>query len=357
MSLTKHMTQLLELNKRPHRRRNALNGDWVLVSPHRGERPWLGQTDMDASEEATSYEAGCYLCPGNTRMNGDINPHYDTTLVFNNDFAALKPDVLPVSVEDEFFSAHSEGGMSKVVCFSPDHSMTLAELSVSQVGLVIDCWAEQCEDIKDSHPWIQIFENKGAVMGCSMPHPHCQIWAQDHVPTLVNREVEQQQNYYKRCNSSLLLDYANREIAVGERLVAENNDWLVLVPYWAAWPFETLLLPKFPVSRLTELNLPQRVNLADMISQITTRYDNVFGCSFPYSMGWHSAPFDNMVHPEWQLHAHFYPPLLRSSSVRKFMVGYEMLAEAQRDITPEQAADILRSQSNIHYKKRDIQAL
>lgn len=344
------MTQSFDVSNSPHRRRNALNGDWVLVSPHRGKRPWLGQTEQPPVVETVSYDENCYLCPGNERMGGDFNPMYEATYAFTNDFAALRNDTTAAALEDELFTMQAESGLCKVICFSPDHSSTLAEMTVCQIQSVIDCWIDQSEEIGKQHPWVQVFENKGAIMGCSMPHPHSQIWAQDHPPTLVDREISEQTSYYQRHQRSLLLDYAHRELAQAERVVVENDDWLVVVPYWAAWPFETLLLPKFSVSRLVEINPMQKASLADILAQITIRYDNLFECSFPYSMGWHSAPFDNAAHPEWQLHAHFYPPLLRSSSVRKFMVGYEMLAEAQRDITPEQAASILKALSCTHYK-------
>lgn len=351
------MAQSFDINNNPHRRRNPLTGDWVLVSPHRSKRPWLGQLEPESTMAVVDYDNDCYLCPGNTRMNGAINPSYSSTYTFGNDFAALKPDTPTATINDEFFSVQSERGLSKVICFSPKHSTTLAELPITEIKQVIRCWIEQCEEIGQSHPWIQIFENKGATMGCSIPHPHCQIWAQDHAPTLVSREADRQADYYKRNSQPLLLDYAKRELALDERIVVENEDWLVLVPYWASWPFETLLLPKTHLSRFTELNETQHNSLADMLAKITIRYDNLFQCSFPYSMGWHSAPFDGSHHLEWQLHAHFYPPLLRSSNVRKFMVGYEMLAEAQRDMTAEQAAQLLKNLSNTHYKNNSVSTL
>lgn len=344
------MSETFDDSNDPHRRRNALTGDWVLVSPHRAKRPWLGQTEKEAPAAASDYDASCYLCPGNSRMGGEQNPDYSAVYVFNNDFAALRPETPTAEVKDEFFALQAERGLCRVVCFSPNHNITLAQMSVPQIQAVIDTWAEQSEEIGRQHPWVQIFENKGATMGCSIPHPHCQIWAQDHAPTLLEREQQHQTDYYGRHGRPLLLDYGEREQAQGQRLVVENELWQVLVPYWAAWPFETLLLPKFPVARISELNNVQRRSLADIVAQLTIRYDNLFECAFPYSMGWHSAPFDQRSHREWQLHAHFYPPLLRSASVRKFMVGYEMMAEAQRDLTPEQAAQLLRAASPIHYK-------
>jgi UDPglucose--hexose-1-phosphate uridylyltransferase len=334
----------------PHRRRNALTGEWILVSPHRGKRPWQGQVEPDIHANTPHYDPDCYLCPGNPRSNGEKNPTYTGAFAFSNDFAALQSDTVSSASEDELFTHQAEQGLARVVCFSPDHSRTLAELSLEQTEAVVECWINESRNTGSSHPWVQIFENKGSMMGCSMPHPHSQIWAQNHAPTIPAREADQQLEYHLTHSRPLLVDYCQRENTLGERTVAANVDWLVVVPYWAAWPYETLLLPKFPISRLTELDGPKTRSLADIISQITIRYDNLFECSFPYSMGWHSAPFDGHEHPESQLHAHFYPPLFRSSSVRKFMVGYEMLAEPQRDITPEQAAEKLRGLPDTHYK-------
>ena len=338
----------------PHRRRNALTGEWILVSPHRGKRPWLGQVEPDDHQPSADYDPGCYLCPGNTRINGEQNPNYPGTFTFTNDFAALRSDTVSAVSQDELFSHQAEQGLTRVVCFSPDHSRTFAELDRSQIEAVLECWIDECHNIGHSHPWIQIFENKGSMMGCSMPHPHSQIWAQNHAPTIPAREADHQSSYYNKHHAPLLLDYCQRELSDSQRIVVVNTDWLAVVPYWAAWPYEILLLPRFSVSRLTELNKPQTTNLAEIMSQVAIRYDNLFKCSFPYSMGWHSAPFDGIEHPEWQLHAHFYPPLFRSSSVRKFMVGYEMLAEPQRDITPEQAAEALRALPGTHYKRSAI---
>ncbi len=334
----------------PHRRYNPLTGDWVLVSPHRAKRPWQGQSESPETKQQPGYDPQCYLCPGNKRITGDQNPSYSGTFVFKNDFAALQNETPLHSNDDELFRLEAEQGEARVICFSPDHSKTLPELETMQIKAVVNAWIEQTEQLSKHFACVQLFENKGAIMGCSMPHPHGQVWAQKQMPTLVKREHDKQDDYWQRHGRSLLLDYAQREAEKKERIVVANEEWLVLVPFWAGWPFETLLLPRFPVQQITQLEEPQRESLADIIKQITTRYDNLFQVSFPYSMGWHGAPFTGGDHPAWQLHAHFYPPLLRSATVRKFMVGYEMLAEAQRDLTPEQAAERLRELPALHYK-------
>lgn len=345
------MNSVFNYSDHPHRRRNPLTGDWVLVSPHRGKRPWWGQEEAAPPKDLPKYESSCYLCPGNPRMGGDLNPDYSDTFVFANDFAALNTDTPEYSTQDALFTMEAEQGESRVICYSPDHSLTFAELSVPAIEKVIACWISLESELGQKYPWVQIFENKGAAMGCSMPHPHGQVWAQKHLPTLAQKELDNQSEYFARHRSNLLLDYARKEIASGERVVASNADWLVVVPFWAAWPFETLLLPLFALAHLSALSLPQQKTLAEILKKTGVRYDNLFQYAFPYSMGWHSAPMDGQTHPEWQLHAHFYPPLLRSAAVRKFMVGYEMMAEAQRDMTPEQAAQRLRELSDVHYKK------
>ena len=299
--------------------------------------------------QCTPYDKECYLCSGNARVNGVINDHYTGTYVFNNDFAALQPDTPAVASDDPLFRMSTEQGESRVICFSPDHSKTLPQLSVDQIRQVVNTWQQQCQQLGERYRSVQIFENKGALMGCSNPHPHGQVWAQQQLPTLVEKKHQSFTDYYQTHGTNMLQDYVAKEQDNQQRIVVENNDWLVVVPYWAAWPFETLLLPKFSVSRMTELSEPQKVTLADIIKQITIRYDNLFKCSFPYSMGWHGAPFDGQEYLAWTLHASFLPPLLRDARVRKFMVGYEMMAEPQRDITPEQAAERLRQSSSTHY--------
>ena len=333
----------------PHRRFNPLTNGWVLVSPQRSNRPWQGQLEATVAEQTLAYDKECYLCAGNKRVNGEKNPQYTGTYVFKNDFAALNNDTPEATSDDPLFRMATEQGESRVICYSPDHSKTLPRLAISQIVDIVDTWQEQCEELAKTYRWIQIFENKGAVMGCSNPHPHGQIWAQQQLPTLVEKKHTAFSDYYQRYGSNLLLDYGQREIDKQQRIVTENKHWLVVVPYWAAWPFETLLLPKFPVQRITDLTGPEKASLADILKDLTVRYDNLFGCSFPYSMGWHGAPYDDDQYPQWTLHASFLPPLLRSATVKKFMVGYEMMAEPQRDITAGQAACQLASLSSIHY--------
>lgn len=333
-----------------HRRRNALDGSWVLVSPHRARRPWQGQHETPDHAPRPAHDAHCYLCAGNPRVTGERNPDYLGTHVFTNDFPALMAEVPSAPPgSDPLFVQESARGTSRVICFSPDHSKTLPELPLDAIERVVDTWCTQAEQLGARHRWVQVFENKGAAMGCSNPHPHGQVWAGDFLPTAAAAEDREQREYAERHGRALLLDYAERELELGERVVLHTPHWLAVVPYWATWPFETLLLPRFEVQRLPQLDTPRRRDLALALKRLTSRYDNLFRCSFPYSMGWHGAPFDDSDATPWQLHAHFYPPLLRSPTVRKFMVGYEMLAEAQRDLTPEQAARALRAVSDTHY--------
>lgn len=332
-----------------HRRFNPLTGRWVLVSPQRSLRPWLGQVDEPDVGESLAHDPSCYLCPGNPRANGTVNPDYDGVWLFDNDFPALMADGGEGGDGDALFRSEAVSGTCRVLCFSPDHSKTLPELPLAQLRAVIDCWAEQSIELGARYRWVQLFENKGAMMGCSNPHPHGQIWASSHVPDEPAQEDATQRAYLAEHGKAMLLDLAARE-ADGPRVVAQNEGWLAIVPWWATWPFETLLLPRFAVQRIEQLDGSQRDGLAAILSELTARYDNLFRCSFPYSMGWHGAPYGDDDSAHWQLHAHFYPPLLRSASVRKFMVGYEMLAEAQRDLTPEQAAERLRNLPREHYR-------
>jgi len=337
----------------PHRRLNILTQEWILVSPHRAKRPWLGQVEKTPLENLPQYDPTCYLCPRNERAGEAKNPDYDSTFVFDNDFAALLPDQTPEHASDHpLLASVSERGLCRVVCFSPRHDLTLPEMNIPSIEKVIATWTAETVDLgkKDFIHYVQVFENKGAIMGCSNPHPHNQIWATEHIPTEPGKELEQQQVYFAQNNRTLLSDYLAEEHKRKERILFANDHFTALVPYWAVWPFETMIIAHRNVTRLNELTSTEVSGLAEVMKNITTHYDNLFEISFPYSMGFHQAPFDDQPHPEWTLHAHFYPPLLRSATVRKFMVGYEMLAMPQRDITPESAADRLRSLSDIHYK-------
>ncbi|MGI9276068.1 MAG: UDP-glucose--hexose-1-phosphate uridylyltransferase [Endozoicomonas sp.] len=333
----------------PHRRFNPLTGDWVLVSPHRAKRPWQGQVEKTAAENLPAHDPECYLCPGNTRITGDRNPDYSRPYVFQNDFPALLTDTPDATQSSDLFKASGARGEARVICFSPDHSKTLPQLSVKEIRNVVDTWADQVIDLGSKYSWVQLFENKGAVMGCSNPHPHGQVWTSSFLPNEARKEDENQQAWKTEKSSNMLVEYARQESESGERTVVENEHWIAVVPYWAAWPFETLLLPKRHVLRMPDLTEEERNSLADIVKRLTTKYDNLFQTSFPYSMGWHGAPTDNGEYDHWQLHAHFYPPLLRSATVRKFMVGFEMLAETQRDLTAEQAAERLRALPEMHY--------
>jgi UDPglucose--hexose-1-phosphate uridylyltransferase len=353
----------------PHRRHNPLSGEYVLVSPHRAKRPWHGQVEKLPADERPTYDPKCYLCPGNTRTSGAVNPQYEYTHVFTNDFPALLPDTPAADEADSgLFTTESVRGTCRVMCFSPRHDLSLPEMAPSAIHKVVDAWAEQISDLGKTYRWVQVFENKGPVMGCSMPHPHGQVWALDTLPNEPFKEDRQQRLYWQENSQSLLVEYAEREAKKRERIVVENEHWLAVVPFWAIWPFETLLLPRRHVLRLPDLEDDERNALAEILKRLLTKYDNLFETSFPYSMGWHGAPFGLGIsdfglrnqHPKsaienpqpdhWQLHAHFYPPLLRSATVKKFMVGFEMLAEAQRDLTAEQAAARLRDLPEIHYK-------
>jgi UDPglucose--hexose-1-phosphate uridylyltransferase len=339
----------------PHRRYNPLTGEWILVSPHRTKRPWQGKIETPPSEQRSQYDPKCYLCPGNSRAGGHQNPIYETTFVFTNDFAALLPETpLEVPASHLLMRLESEQGTCRVICFSPKHDLTLPEMPLEEIRRVIDVWAEQITELGKTYRWVQVFENKGEIMGCSNPHPHGQIWTGSALPNEPTKEEVRQRAYFEETGNVLLMDYVSLELEQKIRIVVENPFWLAVVPYWALWPFEILLIPRRHVLRLPDLTDDERNTLADIMKKFLSKYDNLFHVSFPYSMGWHGAPTDEGDYPHWQLHAHYYPPLLRSATVKKFMVGYEMLAEAQRDLTAEQAAERLRSLSDIHYKQPRI---
>jgi UDPglucose--hexose-1-phosphate uridylyltransferase len=302
----------------------------------------LGETEKQASAAGPPYDPTCYLCPGNVRVGGATNPDYRGPYVFENDFPPMRRDG-PAPPSDDLFVSSPAHGEARVICFSPNHALTLPQLGQSGVRAVVDCWCEQSETLGRQWAHVEIFENKGAMMGCSNPHPHSQMWAGDFVPSVVAREDRRQRDWLIERGEVMLDAVADREIAAGDRVVEVNPHWLAVVPWWAAWPFEVLLIARDPVARLEDLAEPAREALAESLRRLTARYDNLFETSFPYSMGWHGAPHGQSETAHWRLHAHFYPPLLRSASVRKFMVGFEMLGEAQRDLTPEQAAERLRT--------------
>lgn len=336
----------------PHRRYNPLTREGVLVSPHRAKRPWQGQFEKPTPPCLPEYDPNCYLCPGNKRAGGIKNPIYTGTYVFDNDFAALLPEAAPTDPETHpLFVAKAETGVCRVICFSPRHDLTLPQLPLDEVEGVINTWSEQTAELYQHSDiaYVQVFENKGAVMGCSNPHPHSQIWSQSQVPTEPAKELSSQKEFFAANGHPLLLNYLHEEQKRCERIVAVNEYFTAVVPFWAVWPFEILVTSHRAVPTLPALNQPERRALAEILKRITTHYDNLFEISFPYSMGFHQAPNDGDDHLEWVLHAHFYPPLLRSATVRKFMVGYELLGMPQRDITPETAAVRLRDLPEIHY--------
>jgi UDPglucose--hexose-1-phosphate uridylyltransferase len=337
-----------------HRRLNILTGEWVLVAPHRTKRPWQGHEEGKSLKNAILHDPACYLCPGNTRANGITNPDYASTYSFANDFSALIENIPRFDIhESDLLIARSEQGICKVICFSPRHDLTLAEMDVEGIESVIKTWQDEYEAL-GALPFInyvQIFENKGEIMGCSNPHPHGQIWAQETIPVEPAKEQTQQLMYLKKHNSSLLVAYSLLELDKKERIIYENEGFIVLVPFWAFWPYETMILPKKKIQHILQLTTEDINHFARAIKMVTTRYDNLFNTSFPYSAGIHQAPTDGMEHAEWQMHMHFYPPLLRSATIKKFMVGYELLANPQRDISAETSATILRNLPDQHYSK------
>ena len=343
---------MFNISNNTHRRFNPLTGEWILVSPHRGKRPWQGQQEEPSKEILPEYDATCYLCPGNERAGGVVNPQYTKPFVFTNDFSAITPENALGELKSGLLQAKSETGICRVICFSPNHNKSIPELSQEEVYKVVSLWKNEYEQLGKleyvNH--IQIFENKGSIMGCSNPHPHCQIWAQESIPEIVAKEDENQKAYFDANGTTILQDYIKQELEIGERIVHENNYFVALVPFWAIWPYEVIIIPKVSKSSIAELTEDELFAFADMYQIVTCKYDNLFKTSFPYSAGIHQAPTNKTDNAHWCWHMHFYPPLFRSATVKKFMVGYEMLAEPQRDITAEQSANILSNCSIKHYK-------
>jgi UDPglucose--hexose-1-phosphate uridylyltransferase len=343
-------------DEHPHRRYNPLTDSWVLVSPHRTKRPWQGQVEKNASDARPPFDPTCYLCPTNTRANGEKNPDYADVFAFDNDFAALLTENTEGGTfhSNALFQVKHERGLSRVICFSPRHDLTIPEMTTSQIRKVVDLWCLEYTNLGaiDFINYVQIFENKGAIMGCSNPHPHGQIWAQQSIPDEPLKKQHTQIRYFEENGRTLLSDYLTEELGRKERIVCENAHFVVLVPFWAVWPFEAMIVPRRPMARITDMTDAEKTAYADAYRQLTIRYDNLFDTSFPYSAGIHQAPTVGQEYPAWHWHHTFYPPLLRSATVKKFMVGYEMLANPQRDITPEQAAMRLRDVPKVHYKQK-----
>ena len=342
----------MDLQDHSHTRYNVLTDEWVLVSPHRTKRPWQGKTESLVDTTRPAYDPSCYLCPGNTRAGGAVNPRYEGTHVFTNDFAALLPDSQPGTYnQQDLLLAKGERGICRVICFSPRHDLTLARMDPKEIGAVAETWRKEYSDLGDMEliNYVQIFENKGEIMGCSNPHPHGQIWSNETVPYLPKRETDCQLRYLKETDGCLLCAYSKLETELSERIVAQNSSFLILVPFWAVWPFETLVIPRRHITSITDMTALEIDDFADIVKRLGVKYDNLFETSFPYSMGIHQKPTDGLPHEEWHLHLHYYPPLLRSATVKKFMVGYEMLASPQRDITAEMSARRLRELPETHY--------
>ncbi len=341
----------MELGERPHRRFNILTGEWILVSPHRTKRPWQGKTENEVVLKQSTYDEKCYLCPGNTRAGGAINENYTDTYSFVNDFGAILPDGTKTTHKNGLLISETESGICKVICFSPNHSLTLPLMKVADIAKVVKLWKKEYEELGafEEINHIQIFENKGEVMGCSNPHPHGQIWAQSTIPEEPRKKGIQQKIYFEEQGLSLLQAYLTQELKAKERIVYENDDFVALVPFWATWPYETMIIPRKHYQHIGQLSKVEETSFAEAIKVLTTKYDNLFEVSFPYSAGIHQSPTDGLEHKEWHFHMSFYPPLLRSATVKKFMVGYEMFANPQRDITAEQAAKILKALSTKHY--------
>lgn len=334
-----------QLELHPHRRYNILTNEWVLVSPHRTKRPWQGKTEDTAKKKSVSYDEKCYLCPTNTRMGGDINPDYKNTFVFKNDFGAILENTPTFNVNDGLLKSESEKGICKVICFSPDHSLTIPDMEINDLFKVVETWQNEFKELGNIEDinYVQIFENKGAIMGCSNPHPHGQIWAQRSIPTEVLKKTTSQKKYFEKHGRSLLQDYLVQELEKGLRIISQNDSFATLVPFWAVWPYEVMIVPKRQMANIMELNNDEKQDFAQQLKILTQKYDALFNTSFPYSSGIHQAPTDGGVYHEWHWHMSFYPPLLRSATVKKFMVGYEMFAMPQRDITAEIAAKQLKS--------------
>jgi len=342
-----------DVSEHSHRRYNPLTGEWVQVSPHRSKRPWQGQQEKTAGESIAAYAPTFYLAPGNRRSNGEHNPAYTGPFAFTNDFSAIVEDVPAGVINDGLLQAKTEQGICRVICFSPRHDLTIPEMEVEHIEAVVKLWQDEYTTLgsKPFINYVQIFENKGAVMGCSNPHPHGQIWSQESIPVEPAKKQAHQLAYFQQHGRTLLADYLAQEQRVGQRIIFENDHFAALVPFWATWPFEAMIVPKRPMAAITAMTPAETRAFADAYKRLTRRYDNLFSVSFPYSAGVHQAPTDGKAHPEWHWHMVFYPPLLRSATVKKFMVGYEMLANPQRDITPEASAERLRSLAEVHYKK------